>query len=308
MFRKLNKRGMTLIEMMVVVAIIAILVSIIIPVVNSYTARANAATNAANLRSIEGQISTMLVSNPTAFDDGNINDTVEQVIKDKANEIIDSTIEEIVGFVPNGKWYESLKNEVVNTLGLAVDAIADSVLQDATFYAKNGVITFDDGTTITAPTSKPISIAGIELRKGTEMTITITDTEIIATYDGLTRDCFAIIAEEGEGTTAGSNMKHSYRDGDGDGVCDTCKGTQEHSVEEIIGGAVDGAFGDTHSCSSKDGDHACDQSGCTGTLPCKDENSDCVCDVGKETMTHGVKKTWGRITCCGHAENAPCHG
>ena len=48
---KMNKKGFTLIEMLVVIAIIAILVSIIVPVVGNSTKKAAAATNAANLRS-----------------------------------------------------------------------------------------------------------------------------------------------------------------------------------------------------------------------------------------------------------------
>ncbi len=48
---KMNKKGFTLIEMLVVIAIIAVLVSIIIPVVGNSTDKAACATNAANLRS-----------------------------------------------------------------------------------------------------------------------------------------------------------------------------------------------------------------------------------------------------------------
>ena len=50
--KKMNKKGFTLIEMLVVIAIIAVLVSIIIPIVGDSTAKAKAATDAANLRSI----------------------------------------------------------------------------------------------------------------------------------------------------------------------------------------------------------------------------------------------------------------
>lgn len=48
---KMNKKGFTLIEMLVVIAIIAVLVAIIVPTVNSATGKAKAATDAANLRS-----------------------------------------------------------------------------------------------------------------------------------------------------------------------------------------------------------------------------------------------------------------
>ena len=53
---KMNKKGFTLIEMLAVIAIIAILVAIIVPAVGSSTVKANAATNAANLRSAAASI------------------------------------------------------------------------------------------------------------------------------------------------------------------------------------------------------------------------------------------------------------
>ena len=60
---KLNKKGFTLIEMLVVIAIIAVLVSIIIPTVTSATDKAAAATNAANLRSIKAEVVTAMLTN-----------------------------------------------------------------------------------------------------------------------------------------------------------------------------------------------------------------------------------------------------
>ncbi len=64
---KMNKKGFTLIEMLVVIAIIAVLVSIIIPVVSSSTVKAEAAATAANLRSIKAEIITdMLTANKGA--------------------------------------------------------------------------------------------------------------------------------------------------------------------------------------------------------------------------------------------------
>ena len=51
---KKNQKGFTLVEMLVVIAIIAILVAIIVPTVSSATVKARYATDAANLRSIMG--------------------------------------------------------------------------------------------------------------------------------------------------------------------------------------------------------------------------------------------------------------
>ena len=54
--KKMNKKGFTLIEMLVVIAIIAVLVSIVVPAVGNSTVKAQAATDAANLRSVAAEI------------------------------------------------------------------------------------------------------------------------------------------------------------------------------------------------------------------------------------------------------------
>lgn len=58
-----NKKGFTLIEMLVVIAIIAILVAIVIPTVSNATRKAKAAADAANLRSLQGVANTALMNN-----------------------------------------------------------------------------------------------------------------------------------------------------------------------------------------------------------------------------------------------------
>ena len=52
---KMNKKGFTLIEMLVVIAIIAVLVAIVVPTVSSATTKAKAAADAANLRTAMGE-------------------------------------------------------------------------------------------------------------------------------------------------------------------------------------------------------------------------------------------------------------
>jgi len=63
---KFNKKGFTLIEMLVVIAIIAVLVSIIIPTVTSATTKAAGAANAANLRSYKAELVTTYLSDPAS--------------------------------------------------------------------------------------------------------------------------------------------------------------------------------------------------------------------------------------------------
>lgn len=63
-----NKKGFTLIEMLVVIAIIAVLVAIIIPVVTNSTTKAAAAANAANLRAIKAEATTDLLNDQTETD------------------------------------------------------------------------------------------------------------------------------------------------------------------------------------------------------------------------------------------------
>ena len=62
---KFNKKGFTLIEMLVVIAIIAVLVSIVIPVVGDSTAKAKAATDAANLRSMQATMTIKALTENT---------------------------------------------------------------------------------------------------------------------------------------------------------------------------------------------------------------------------------------------------
>ena len=63
MFKKLNKKGFTLAELLVVVAIIGVLVAISIPIFTSQLEKARDATDAANLRAAYAQVSADLLTN-----------------------------------------------------------------------------------------------------------------------------------------------------------------------------------------------------------------------------------------------------
>ena len=57
-----NKKGFTLIEMLVVIAIIAILVAVVIPAMGNSTAKAKAATDAANLRAVYAELNMYVIN------------------------------------------------------------------------------------------------------------------------------------------------------------------------------------------------------------------------------------------------------
>ena len=64
--KKMNKKGFTLIEMLVVIAIIAVLVSIVIPVVGSATEKAKEAADAANIRAAIAEVTTTALMDGSA--------------------------------------------------------------------------------------------------------------------------------------------------------------------------------------------------------------------------------------------------
>lgn len=70
--KKLNKKGFTLAELLIVIAILAILVAIAIPIFTGQLQKAKIARDQANVRSAKGQAITYLLSDEgaAAFDKG----------------------------------------------------------------------------------------------------------------------------------------------------------------------------------------------------------------------------------------------
>lgn len=66
--KKLNKKGFTLIELIVVIAILAILAAILIPAITGYIARATNAKEQANCRSLYAETSMELMLNSNVED------------------------------------------------------------------------------------------------------------------------------------------------------------------------------------------------------------------------------------------------
>ena len=107
-----NKKGFTLIEMLVVIAIIAILVAIIIPVVQSSTTKAAAATDAANLRSYKAEITTHYLSKDgkvTVDASGTVSGLAAPAMKEftgvPANATVNATIVDDVVTVTYGGYH-----------------------------------------------------------------------------------------------------------------------------------------------------------------------------------------------------------
>jgi prepilin-type N-terminal cleavage/methylation domain-containing protein len=64
--KKLNKKGFTLIELIVVIAILAILAAILIPAVTGYITKATQAKDSANCRALYSQVSLQVMLDQTA--------------------------------------------------------------------------------------------------------------------------------------------------------------------------------------------------------------------------------------------------
>lgn len=271
MVKMKNKRGFTLVEMLVVIAIIAILVSIIIPTVSKSTTKANAATNAANMRAVKGTVSTMLVSGDIDLSDV------------QPNSAVIAEAEEVVADLKS--------NPLTYFLGLAAEYVLDGLKRvdnaSSTYYAQDGMIDIN-GTILTAPVSKEIKVGDLTLRKGTEMTVTVSKNDIIVTYAGLPIEVMALIAQGGDYTELDmSSTGHTYIDSNGDNVCDICNGAFEHDVVDQIFDSVQNTISGAHSCSDSTADCICDDPNCGMKIPCVDSNWDYNCDNCGAVQAHG---------------------
>ncbi len=177
MLNKNKKKGFSLIEMLVVIGIIAILVSIIIPMVGNSSVQAAAATNAANLRSIEGVLATMQVDHSRAFN------TWVDDLRDGMTQDEEELLTKIYDF-----WYgENASQELTQSV--------------ASITAQNSILTLWDNTTVDkVPTAKGMEMSDkyTSVTEGTQMSVMITEKGIKAYYGNKDVNYFADIAADGK--------------------------------------------------------------------------------------------------------------
>ena len=108
---KKDKKGFTLVELIVVIAILAILALILIPAITGYVDRANKSKDEANARSVYSQASFELYTwdevaeggKASALLEGKINKTLEGVGTVTVELSNDGTTLESITFIPVGK-------------------------------------------------------------------------------------------------------------------------------------------------------------------------------------------------------------
>ena len=167
----MKMKGFTLIEMLVVIAMIAILVSIIIPTYTLSTNKARAAANAANLRSVYAQLNTMKLLDPKGYEE-NLSSDYHPGIS-----------------IGDGSFIGQMLQRL-------------SVTRFAVFTASNGTIVLPNGDVIdTLPAAKVVSLEdgnalSPKVEAGTPMTVILTDDYVITCYGNYTLEDFADIAED----------------------------------------------------------------------------------------------------------------
>lgn len=90
--KKLNKKGFTLIELIVVIAILAILAAILIPSITGYISKAEQGRDSANCRALYSQVSmaVMLENTPVPANDATVSGLKVTYTIDDVNNVVNS--------------------------------------------------------------------------------------------------------------------------------------------------------------------------------------------------------------------------
>lgn len=127
MLKKMNKKGFTLAELLIVVAIIAVLVAISIPIFRSQLEKAREATDMANIRSAYAEASAAALENADWNTDGPAsNNTFTAYTYNKGEGTWTITVKATQTVKDNGPDGCGWANGMPNIGGINVDASTDS--------------------------------------------------------------------------------------------------------------------------------------------------------------------------------------
>lgn len=114
--KKLKKQGgFTLVEMLIVVAIIAILIMVSIPMINTSLEKARVATDAANLRSAKAEAAIVYLSGDDAIEAGTA----------ITGQYYDITSGKLTGTKPAGYGQSSTYKDQVISVSVSADGVVD---------------------------------------------------------------------------------------------------------------------------------------------------------------------------------------
>ena len=139
---KKNRKGFTLIEMLVVIAVIAVLVAAVVPTVTDATKKARAATDAANLRAVLGVLNVDVLSEEKTVDEV-IADSLHPTSKMDPNAVL-TVVYNKPGFIDvyyrNGDIYYGLDYllEVATKTTSSLSTAKPSVPDGSVWYTVQG--------------------------------------------------------------------------------------------------------------------------------------------------------------------------
>ena len=139
MFKKLNKKGFTLAELLVVVAIIGVLVAISIPIFTAQLEKARDAVSVANLRTAYAEAQTLVLIGNNGEKSDKATLTIDTT---KADAYYSVAVEgvDLVGTKDSDNW-SGLAAELPFTTQLGAETGKDGKNKTVTFnYDKDGVI------------------------------------------------------------------------------------------------------------------------------------------------------------------------